>query len=124
MHGMPPRLPEGVRSLDNRIKDPAFHSDLVAFEVQGDTVFPHEHGAKDDIVSVDVDDIKVMVILRFANFEVGKPKFIFEQLPTVPSCRGMGSSNLCAFKFADVANSGETESDMQPESRRANASRL
>ena len=74
---MPPRLPEGVWSLDNRIKDPAFHSDLVAFEVQGDTVFPHEHGAKDDIVSVNVDDIEVMVILHLADFEVGKDTEVY-----------------------------------------------
>ena len=81
---MPPRLPEGVRSLDNRIKDPAFHSDLVAFEVQGDTVFPHEHGAEDDIVSVDVDDIEVMVILRLADFEVGKDTEVY--LRTAANC--------------------------------------
>ena len=81
---MPPRLPEGVRSLNNRIKDPAFHSDLVVFEVQDDTVFPHEHGAKDDIVSVDVDDIEVMVILRFADFEVGKDTEVY--LRTAANC--------------------------------------
>ena len=81
---MPPRLPEGVRSLDNRIKDPAFHSDLVAFEVQDDTMFPHEHGAEDDIVSVDVDDIEVMVILCFADFEVGKDTEVY--LRTAANC--------------------------------------
>ena len=77
MHGMPPRLPEGVRSLNNRIKDPAFHLDLIAFEVQGDTMFPHEHGAEDDIVSVNVDNIEVMVILHFTNFKVGKDTEVY-----------------------------------------------
>ena len=77
LHGMPPRLPEGVRSLDNCIKDPAFHLDLITFEVQGDTMFPHKHSAEDDIVSVDVDDIEVMVIPRFTNFEVGKNSEVY-----------------------------------------------
>ena len=81
---MPPRLPEGVRSLDNCIKNPAFHSDLIAFEVQGDTMFPHEHGAENDIVSVNVDDIEVMVILRFTDFEVGKDTEVY--LRTAANC--------------------------------------
>ena len=81
---MPPCLPEGVRSLNNRIKDPAFHSDLVAFKVQGDTVFPYEHSAENDIVSVDVDDIEVMVILRFADFKVGKDTEVY--LRTAANC--------------------------------------
>ena len=76
---MPPCLPEGVRSLDNHIKDPAFHSDLIMFEVQDCTVFPHEHGAEDDIVSVNVDNIEVMVILCFTDFEVGKDTKVYLQ---------------------------------------------
>jgi hypothetical protein len=72
VHGMPPHLLEGVRSFNNCIKDPTFHLDLVTFEVQGDTVFPHEHGAEDDIIPINVDDVKVMIILRFTNFKIGK----------------------------------------------------
>ena len=84
MHGMPPCLPEGVWSLDNHIKDPAFHLDLVTFKVKGDTMFPHEHSAEDDIISVNVDDIEVMVILRFTNFEVGKDTEVY--LRTAANC--------------------------------------
>ena len=71
-HGVPPRLLEGVWSFDNRIKDSTFHPNLVAFQVQGDTVFPHEHGTEDDIVSVDIDDVEVVVIFYFTDFEIGK----------------------------------------------------
>ena len=80
MHGMPPCLLEGVRSLDNHIKNPAFHSDLVVFKVQGDTMFPHEHSAEDDIVFVDVDNIEVMVILHFTDFKVGKNSEVYLQM--------------------------------------------
>ena len=95
---MPPCLPEGVRSLDDHIKDPAFHLDLIVFEVQGDTMFPHEHGAEDDIISVDVDDIEVMVILHFTDFEVSKDTEVY--LRTAANCsqlQGHGFFQLVRF---------------------------
>ena len=42
----------------------------------------------------------------------------------MPSWRGTGSTNSWAFKFADIANSGDMESEVHPESNRTKASKL
>ena len=50
------------------------------------------------------------------------PKLILDWLPIVPNYRGTGSSSSCTFRFVTAMNSGETESEIHPESSNARAS--
>jgi hypothetical protein len=71
-HSVPTHLSERAFTLNHSFEDCPLNADFVTFEIQNDTVFPHEHGTQYGVVPVDVDYIEVVVPYCFTDFKTGK----------------------------------------------------
>ena len=71
-HCVPADLAYHALALDNRVENLFSDAYFVEVKVQCDTVLPHEHGAKDDVISVDVHHIEIVAALLRTELKVGE----------------------------------------------------
>ena len=71
-HHVPVDLAYSALALDNSVKNLPSDAYFIEVKVQRDTVLPHEHGAKDDVISVDVHHIEIVTAFLRTELKVSE----------------------------------------------------